>query len=120
MRKGAGRVNEAAAMLPDDVQDALLVGRVDLGQGPTPVLVRSGLVKDMSRVAPTVADLLDRDDLTTVAGAPLFPVGELLTRPELLLAPIDLQVVKAAGVTFALSAVRGVAGGRRTGGDPRA
>lgn len=106
-------------MLPVDVRDALLVGRVDLGEGPTPVLIRGGIVEDVSRAAPTVADLLDRGDIASVAGTALFPVDELPGRPQTLLAPIDLQVVKAAGVTFALSAVERVIE-ERAKGDPGA
>jgi fumarylacetoacetate (FAA) hydrolase family protein len=112
-------VEEAAAMLPVDAGDAVLVGRIDVGEGPTPVILRAGLVEDVSRVAATVADLLDRDDAASVRGTPLFPVEELLARPGVLLAPVDLQVVKAAGVTFALSAVERVIE-ERAKGDPAA
>ena len=96
-----------AAMLPADVGDALLAGRIDCGDGPTPVLVRRGVVEDVSRIAPTVSDLLDRDCLESLRGERLFPVEELTQRAALL-APVDLQVVKAAGVTFAVSAVERV------------
>ena len=44
-------VSFTAAMLPDDVGDAILAGRLNLPQGPTPVLIRDGFVEDMSRVA---------------------------------------------------------------------
>lgn len=109
--KGLG----AERMLPDDAGDALLAGRLDLGEGPTPVLLRRGLVEDVSRVAPTMADLVERHDLATVRGEALFAVADLLSQlaaptaggPRLL-SPIDLQVVKAAGVTFALSAIERV------------
>jgi fumarylacetoacetate (FAA) hydrolase family protein len=94
-------------MLPADVGDALLAGRIDCGDGPTPVLVRRGVVEDVSRIAPTVSDLLDRDCLESLRGERLFPVEELTQRAALL-APVDLQVVKAAGVTFAVSAVERV------------
>ena len=30
--------------LPTDWQDALLLGRIDLGEGPTPILVKGGEV----------------------------------------------------------------------------
>ncbi|MDB5669408.1 MAG: fumarylacetoacetate hydrolase, partial [Alphaproteobacteria bacterium] len=46
-------------MLPDDLGDATLAGRIALPQGPSPVLIRDGFVEDMSAVAPTMADLLD-------------------------------------------------------------
>jgi len=96
-------------MLPADAADAVLVGRLALAAGPTPVIIREGRVEDVSRAAPTVADLLDHDDPASVAGDPLFPVEALFEAGALaLLSPIDLQVVKAAGVTFALSAIERV------------
>jgi fumarylacetoacetate (FAA) hydrolase family protein len=94
------------SMLPVDHPDALLAGRLLLQAGPTTVLIRDGVVEDVSRVAPTVADLLDLADLTAVRGVPLFRVEQL--SPETLLAPVDLQVIKAAGVTFAVSAIERV------------
>ena len=104
-----------AEALPEDYRQATLVGRLELDAGPTPVLVRGGVVEDVSAVAPTVADLLDRPDPAAVRGRELFPIEQLFdqaraergARPGLL-APIDLQVVKAAGVTFAVSAIERV------------
>ena len=46
--------------LPKDWRDAHLVGRMDFGQGPTPVALKDGLVFDLSALAPTVAQLLDK------------------------------------------------------------
>jgi fumarylacetoacetate (FAA) hydrolase family protein len=103
------------AFLPVDAGDALLAGRIDLGSGPTPVLVRGGRVEDVSHIAPFMADLLERDDVVTLRGEPLFELDELARRAAandparpFLLSPVDLQVVKAAGVTFALSAIERV------------
>ncbi|MEN3749814.1 fumarylacetoacetate hydrolase family protein [Sphingomonas sp. HF-S3] len=93
-------------MLPVDIADAVLVGRLLLDSGPTPVLVRGGIVHDVSRDAPTVADLLERDHIAGLSGPELGRVEDL--DPARLLAPIDLQCVKAAGVTFALSAIERV------------
>ena len=99
----------AADILPADHQSAVLVGRLALPEGPTPVLIRGGRVEDVSAFAPTVADLLDGRSLDGVAGRDLFSTEELVERAsELLLSPVDLQVVKAAGVTFAVSAVERV------------
>lgn len=104
----------SAAMLPDDLPEALLAGRLLLPEGPTPVLIRGGRVEDMSRVAPTMADLLDREDAASLEGRDLFSIEELADRAAaadagaFLLSPIDLQVVKAAGVTFAISAIERV------------
>ena len=99
----------SAAMLPTDISDATLVGRLRLPEGPTPVLIRGGAVEDVSAHAPTVADLLDRGDVAELSGRRLFDLDELYARADgLLLSPVDLQVVKAAGVTFAISAIERV------------
>ena len=45
--------------LPEDWKTATLLGRIDFGEGPTPVLVRGGRVEDVSKIAPTVADLMN-------------------------------------------------------------
>jgi fumarylacetoacetate (FAA) hydrolase family protein len=98
-----------AAMFPDDVEAATLVGRLLLDEGATPVMIRRGMVEDVSRAAPTVADLMELDDPLSVEGVRLFRVSELSKlHPERLLAPVDLQAVKAAGVTFAISAIERV------------
>jgi len=96
-------------MLPEDVENAILAGRLLLDAGPTPVVIRNGAVQDVSRVAPTVADLMDLPDPTRVEGEHLFAIDELdRIESSRFLAPIDLQAVKAAGVTFAVSAVERV------------
>ncbi len=95
-----------AAMLPADAAHATLAGRILLDEGPTPVLIRGGAVEDVSRSAPTVADLMELDDPASVSGKRLFSIDELPV--DRLLPPIDLQVVKAAGVTFAISAIERV------------
>jgi len=96
-----------ADMFPADVADATLVGRLLLDAGPTPVLIRNGAVEDVSRVAPTVADLMDLAG--EVEGERLFDIAGLAQLdPKQILAPVDLQAVKAAGVTFAVSAIERV------------
>ena len=108
------------AMLPDDVAQATLAGRLLLDEGPTPVLIRGGAVEDVSHIAPTVADLMELDDLVCVQGRHLFSLEALFDLPETaFLAPIDLQAVKAAGVTFAVSAIERVIE-ERARGDYRA
>lgn len=106
-----------AAMLPDDSADATLVGRMMLDDGPTPVIVRRGMVEDISRSTPTVSDLMELAEPADVAGQRLFPIEELPS--DRLLAPVDLQTVKAAGVTFAVSAIERVIE-ERARGDSRA
>jgi fumarylacetoacetate (FAA) hydrolase family protein len=101
-------------MLPVDPDAAILVGRLRLDEGPTPVLIRGGEVFDVSACAPTVSDLLDRRDPASAEGRRLFSLDEFIARVDesaagtYLLSPVDLQVVKAAGVTFAVSAVERV------------
>ena len=103
--------------LPVDWREAVLIGRLETADGPTPVLVREGRVLDISRSAPTVADALARPDCTRLSGEDL---GDLETMDfacaweaadaaqARLLSPIDLQCIKASGVTFAVSAMERV------------
>jgi fumarylacetoacetate (FAA) hydrolase family protein len=95
-----------ASMLPADAGDATLAGRLLLDDGPTPVLIRNGVVENVFRVAPTVADLMELADPASARGDPLCRAAELSV--DQLLAPVDLQAVKAAGVTFAISAIERV------------
>jgi fumarylacetoacetate (FAA) hydrolase family protein len=96
-------------MLPTNASEAILAGRLLLDEGPTPVVIRGGAVEDVSRTAPTIADLMDLPDPANVRGERLFGIEELERLPaERFLAPIDLQAIKAAGVTFAISAIERV------------
>ena len=101
---------------------ATLLGRLETDKGPTPILVKGGEVFDISKVSPTVADWLaawDGSDVATNADdvaslGTLESLGlsrrwdESGTRVPRLLAPVDLQCVKACGVTFAVSAMERV------------
>lgn len=103
--------------LPRDLDQALLVGRVwceSPRPGPVLFIVRDGEAIDITHLGPTMADLLERDDLLTALlgteGASLGSVGTLMEnalsapqRAPHLLAPCDVQAVKACGVTFAVS-----------------
>lgn len=88
-------------------------------QGPSVVTVRGGIVFDITSFeAPTVRDVLEMpnpaDYIRTVAGAELCTVEKLAAANSVnkndlhLLAPCDLQAVKACGVTFASSMVERV------------
>ncbi len=105
------KADHASRMLPADHDRALLVGRMLLADGPTPVVLRGGKVYDVSAHAPTVADLLERDDVARLDGPVVCDVAALIDpagqHPDIL-SPIDLQCVKAAGVTFAVSAIERV------------
>ncbi len=99
---------KAEDFLPKDWREAVLLGRVQSPEGPSPVLCHQGRLLDLSRVAPTVSDILDNWSGVPLAGYDLGPVESFDFAAQPLLAPIDLQCVKAAGVTFAVSAVERV------------
>src|SRR4051812_18667818 len=98
-----------AHMLPADISNAVLAGRLLLDEGPAPVVIRGGAIEDVSRSAQTIAALMDLPDPASVPGERLFGIDELERLPTgRILAPVDLQAVKAAGVTFAISAIERV------------
>jgi fumarylacetoacetate (FAA) hydrolase family protein len=118
-------------LLPE-IGNGALVGRVwrrDAG-GPAVVMVRDGHLIDVtSREFPTMRDLLEADDpaalvrqtkgedlgpIDAIATASIEPSSENATR---LLAPCDLQAIKACGVTFARSMIERVIE-ERAAGDP--
>ena len=102
--------------LPQDAERATLVGRLwQPGIGPTLVAVHQGGLHALSHIAPTCSELLEMDDAAqqvqaAMASAPrVADLAAVLansdetardTRQPWLLAPCDLQVVKASGVTF--------------------
>ncbi|WP_411973974.1 fumarylacetoacetate hydrolase family protein [Sphingobium sp. 3R8] len=102
---GAASLSTLVDCLPADWRAGLFLGRVLTADGPSPILVRDGIAHNMSRVAPTVAQLIEKLPLAADAGEALGPV-DALDLP--LLSPVDLQCVKACGVTFALSAIERV------------
>jgi fumarylacetoacetate (FAA) hydrolase family protein len=111
-----------SSTLPQDGTAGTLVGRVERpGLGPSVVAIRHDGVFDVTAAFPTTADLFDRPDpaaaLATIAGERIGDLAAILanTPPDaqdatkpFLLSPIDLQAVKAAGVTFAISMVERV------------
>ena len=116
--------------LPKDWRDATLVGRIATDEGPTPVMVRNGEVFDMSAVAPTVSQLMKIWPETGVPEGALslgrfedFHFGKIWAGErtgDQLLSPVDLQCIKAAGVTFAVSAVERVIEERARGDSDKA
>lgn len=104
--------------LPADGTTGALLGRVwrpDV-QGPSVVALRAGQVVDISAHYPTARDICEAPDpaaaLRAAKGEVLCSLEELLANSSAatrrsdqpwLLAPCDLQAVKAAGVTFATS-----------------
>lgn len=102
---------DPADALGSDWRSGRWIGRIDRGQGPSPVLVVDGIVHDMLRVAPTVADLVAQGAFDPAAGeaiGALDAIGLSVDGDVRLLSPIDLQCVKASGVTFAVSAMERV------------
>jgi fumarylacetoacetate (FAA) hydrolase family protein len=110
--------------LPDDHERAVLVGRVFLTplEGPVLVRVQADGVYDLSAVAATSSQLLNRDDpVGAIRAAGKLPrlasTADVLANsahdvraPALpwLLAPCDLQALKASGVTFVASTLERV------------
>ena len=113
-----------ANLLPEDHAEASLVGRVwnpDVA-GPSLVCIRDNEFIDITSAdAPTMRDLLERDDpagfvrdrdgvslgtVEDIAGNSVNHRGD--TGRLHMLAPVDLQAVKACGVTFAQSIIERV------------
>jgi fumarylacetoacetate (FAA) hydrolase family protein len=104
--------------LPEDAATATLAGRVwrpDV-EGPSIVALRGPDLIDVTATFPTMRDLCETPDpaaaLHAATGENIGPFDTVLanTPPEdrdpskpWLLAPVDLQALKAAGVTFAIS-----------------
>jgi len=121
-----------AACLPADARDAMLIGRLWVPTLAGPVLVRvdgDDLI-DLTAIAPTATELFERAGAPAEIRARSLPrIGTLaaalanasaedrnLSAPWLL-APCDLQAIKAAGVTFVASMLERVIE-EQTRGDP--
>ena len=105
--------------LPGGHAPSILVGRLWVPDitGPSLVCVRDGDVFDLSNVAPTCSQLLELDNpvaaIRSARGLPrVAPFNDVLSnsneetrnqRVPWLIAPCDLQAVKASGVTFVAS-----------------
>ena len=105
-------------VLPADAAGGAFAGRAFVPHvgGPSVIAMRGEEVVDLSRAFPTMRDLCEAKDpaaaLRRADGASLGRLDDIAanTPPDTrdatkpwLLAPIDLQAVKAAGVTFAVS-----------------
>lgn len=105
--------------LPDDAEGALLIGRVwQPGVGPTVVGCHDDRLVDLSPLGATVSQLLELPNVASSVRAllstatPIATLANVLSNSDegkrdklqpWLLAPCDLQVVKASGVTFIAS-----------------
>jgi fumarylacetoacetate (FAA) hydrolase family protein len=108
----------AASILPEDGTAGTLVGRIWLPQaaGPSVVAVRGDGVFDVTSAFPTVSTLAEMPNpaaaLREAAGTKIGTFDDIVgnalpdtrdAKKPWLLAPLDLQVLKAAGVTFVVS-----------------
>ena len=105
--------------LPEDAHAALLIGRIwQPDVGPVLVACHDGGLFDLSRLAPTSSQLLELGDpagavrAALPAAARVGSIDTVLANSDesardmgkpWLLAPCDLQVIKASGVTFVAS-----------------
>jgi fumarylacetoacetate (FAA) hydrolase family protein len=96
-------VTSISDILPEDGTAGTLIGRVRRTDGPSVVAVRADGVFDITASVPTVADLCNAPDPVALAKAKGERIGSLDDVVLDLLAPVDLQAIKAAGVTFAVS-----------------
>ncbi len=123
-------VNSPRELLPADSSTATLVGRIHdpAVAGPCVVVVRGDDVVDITDTFATMTDLLESADpvaaVRAAVGGRTWPLAQVLDRslgesaedvPNLL-APVDLSVLKAAGVTFAKSLLERLIE-ERAGGD---
>ncbi|MFJ4286160.1 fumarylacetoacetate hydrolase family protein [Paenarthrobacter nicotinovorans] len=118
------------SVLPSDGTEAVLIGRMwdPISKGPRVVTVRGDVLVDLTKVFGTVSELLDNDNAAALvrqaadSGLRWKLADVLHNQPAgergvpYLLAPIDLQVIKACGVTFVESMVERVIE-ERCGGD---
>lgn len=111
----------AVSAVPEDACRATLVGRLWVptknGGGPRPVAVRGDELIDLAPLCRTLSELLEMENaVQVVKGAPhrvLARLDEALdgnnaSSSPRILAPADLQPIKAAGVTFAASLIERV------------
>ncbi|CAI3127347.1 hypothetical protein MWMV8_MWMV8_00711 [Acinetobacter calcoaceticus] len=104
--------------LPDDATQGCLIGRAWIPNqiaGPSPIILKGDQVYDISEKFHTISQLLESSDplkaLSEIEGKLIGSIDDLFantvaepdTNKAYFLAPIDLQVIKAAGVTFAAS-----------------
>lgn len=124
-------------MLPEDAGQAVLVGRLwcaDPVPGPAVVAVQGEALLDLTPAFPTVTDILRSTDPAAAVRAAMAGAPRLAGLPEVaaamaamtapapaprLLAPVDLQAIKACGVTFLRSMLERVIE-ERAKGDPAA
>ena len=127
--------SQLAFALPDDSANATLVGRVwrPDREGPSVVVLQGEALVDISAAAPTMRDLCEAPAPAAFAraakGETVGRLADILANTPRaardpakpwLIAPIDLQAIKAAGVTFAVSMLERVIEEQARGSPDRA
>ena len=93
-------------ILPLDYAAGNFLGRALSPDGPCVIAIRDGALFDLTEDVATVSGAVDRRAFN--GGRLLGPVENGLPANWQLLAPTDLQCIKACGVTFAVSAIERV------------
>lgn len=105
-------------ILPADHATGQFIGRALSPSGPCVIAIREGKVFDLTQEVATVSGAVARRQFSS--GEPLGRVEDGLPDGWSLLTPIDLQAIKACGVTFAVSAIERVIEERARGDASRA
>ena len=92
--------------LPDDWERGQFLGRALTPAGPVVIAIREGDLFDLTSECASVSGAIARG--AHGRGRHIGPAADGLPQGWTLLSPIDLQCIKASGVTFALSAIERV------------
>ncbi|GAB5348371.1 fumarylacetoacetate hydrolase family protein [Alteriqipengyuania sp. 357] len=106
------------AILPADYAEGTFLGRALSPDGPVVFTIRDDTLFDLTEVVASVSGAVARRMFD--GGTELGPVAGGLPEGWELLSPIDLQCIKASGVTFAVSAIERVIEERARGEAERA
>ena len=98
--------DDMISILPADYTTGRFIGRALAPEGPVVIAIRDGMLYDLTNVTPSVSGALARRAFD--GGDKLGLIADGLPEGWSLLSPIDLQCIKASGVTFAVSAIERV------------
>jgi fumarylacetoacetate (FAA) hydrolase family protein len=105
-------------ILPADYATGQFIGRALSPAGSCVIAIHRGHLFDLTPEVASVSGAVARRLFS--GGAPIGPVEDGLPEGWRLLAPVDLQCIKACGVTFAVSAIERVIEERARGDSSRA